>query len=151
VKLSTTRILVVDDFAPWRRMVALTLKVKADLEIVAEAENGMAAIQKALEFKPEMVILDIGLPDLNGIEVAREILASLPRTRIVFLTENTSADVVRDAMSTGAFAYVLKSTAARDLDLAVEAALLDSTFVSLGATGQGRAPGPLFGKGRADH
>lgn len=151
VPISTTRVLVVDDFAPWRRMVALTLKSRPDIEIVADAENGMAGIRKALEFKPDIAILDIGLPDLNGVEVAREILRSLPGIRILFLTENSAPEVVQEAMSTGALGFVLKSTAARDLVPAIEALLHDKHFFSLGAGDRTKNPGSIFGNRRKDH
>lgn len=148
VPISTTRVLVVDDFAPWRRMVRLTLKANPNIQIVAEAENGMAAIHKALECKPDIVLLDIGLPDLNGIEVAREIRASLPAIRILFLTENSAPDVVHEAMSTGALGFVLKSTAARDLEPAIKAILHDTHFVSLAAS---ENRGSIFRNRPKDH
>ena len=148
---STTRVLVVDDFAPWRRMVRLTLRAKPNIEIVAEAENGMVAIQKALDVKPDIVVLDIELPDLNGIEVAREIRRSLPGIRILFLTESSAPEVVQEAMSAGALGYVLKSTAAHDLEPALEALVHDSHFLSLGATGSMKNPGSIFGNRRKDH
>lgn len=148
VSISTTRVLVVDDFAPWRRMVRLTLKANPNIQIVAEAENGMTGIQKALEFKPDIAVLDIGLPDLNGIEVAREIRASLPAIRILFLTENNAPEVVQEAMTTGALGFVLKSTAARDLEPAIEAVLHDKHFVSLAAS---ENRGAIFRNRPGDH
>jgi DNA-binding NarL/FixJ family response regulator len=151
VPVSTTRVLVVDDFAPWRRMVRLTLSDKTNIQIVAEAENGMAAIQKALEFKPDVAILDIGLPDLSGIEVAREISASLPGIRILFLTENNAPEVVQEAINTGALGFVLKSSAARDLAPAMEAILQDTHFISLGAGGTTKNTGNIFRNQPKDH
>src|SRR5689334_8418298 len=127
------RTLVVDDYAPWLHFVSLALAVNPEIQIVGEAQDGLTAIQKAAELKPDLVILDIGLPDMSGIQVARQLLQVAPKTRILFLTENTSRDIVRDALLTGAQGYVVKSFAAKDLVPAVDAVLLDCHFVSAAA------------------
>jgi DNA-binding NarL/FixJ family response regulator len=125
--LSTVRVLIVDDYAPWRRFVALALAGRPEIKIVGEAENGLTAIQKVTELQPDIVTLDIGLPDIVGIEVARQIKVLAPEAKIIFLSENSSEDIVKSALSTGAFAYVLKSRAASDLLRAVEAVLPEIT------------------------
>ena len=140
------KVLVVDDYAPWRHFVNLALAVKPEVQIVGEAEDGLTAVQKATELKPDVVILDIGLPDMNGIHVARQILEMAPKTRIVFLTENTSRDIVRDALLTGAQAYVVKSFAAKDLVPAFEAVMLDCHFVSAAAATPRLLDGSIFAK-----
>lgn len=124
------RVVVVDDHEQWRRYVVLTLGIKRDIEIVGEAADGITAIQKAKEHQPDLVILDMGLPDLSGIEVARQISLLSPKTKIVFLTMHDSPEVIAAALSTGANGYVLKSRAGSDLLPAIEAALAGNHFIS---------------------
>ena len=143
---NNVKVLVVDDYAPWRLFVSLALAVKSGVQIVGEAQDGLTAIQKASEIMPDVVILDIGLPDMSGIEVAQRILEMAPKTRIVFLTENTSRDIVRDALLTGAQGYVVKSFAAKDLVPAFEAVLIDCHFVSAAAATPRLLDGAPFGK-----
>ena len=143
---SDIKVLVVDDYAPWLHFVSLALAVKPEIQIVAEAQDGITAIQKVSQLKPDLVILDIGLPDMSGVEVARRILEMAPRTRIVFLSESTSKDIVCNALLTGAQAYVVKSFAAKELVPAVEAVLLDCHFVSAAAATPRLLDGSTFGK-----
>ena len=98
--------------------------------VVVEAADGLAGLWKAQELQPDLVILDIGLPKLNGIEVARRILKSAPGTKIVFVSEQRSSDIVEEALRTGARGYVVKSDAGRDLLSAVRAVLGGKRFVS---------------------
>lgn len=130
---STVKVLVVDDYAPWMHFVSVALALKPEIEIVGQAQDGLTAIQKVVELKPDLVVLDIGLPDMSGIQVARRILELAPTVRILFLTENTAPEVVRAALLTGAQGYVVKSSAARELMPALEALLLDCYFVSAAA------------------
>ena len=123
-------VLVVDDHDQWRRYVVLTLGIKGEVQIVGEAADGMTAIRMAKERQPDLVILDVGLPDLSGIHVARQISLLSPKTKIVFLTMHYSQDVIAVALSTGAYGYVLKSQAGRDLLPAIEAALAGNHFIS---------------------
>ena len=123
-------VLIVDDHEQWRRYVVLTLGIKQEIEIVGEAADGITAIQKAKEHQPDLVILDMGLPDLSGIEVARQISLLSPKTKIVFLTMHDSPEVIAAALSTGANGYVLKSRAGSDLLPAIEAALAGNRFIS---------------------
>jgi DNA-binding NarL/FixJ family response regulator len=146
VLLGNIKVLVVDDYAPWLHFVSLALGVNPEVQIVGEAQDGLTAIQKAMELKPDVVILDIGLPDMSGIQVAKRVLEVEPKTRILFLTENTSRDIVRDALLTGAQGYVVKSFAARDLVPAVEAVLLNCHFVSAAAATPRLLDGQIFGK-----
>ena len=140
------KVLVVDDYAPWLHFVSIALAVKPEIQVVGEAQDGITAIQKASQLKPDLVVLDIGLPDMSGIEVARRILEMAPKTRILFLTEATARDIVRDALLTGAQGYVVKSSAAKELVPAVEAVLLDCHFVSAAAATPRLLDGPGFGK-----
>jgi len=126
------RILLVDDFAPWRREVCSLLKGQPELQIVGEVGDGFEAVQKARELKPDLILLDIGLPNLDGLEAARGIRQVAPDTKIVFLTQNNDKDVVLAALSTGAQGYVLKADAGAELLTAVAGILGGDDFVSSG-------------------
>lgn len=127
---SKIRVLVVDDFKEWRCFVVSQLRREWEVEIVGEAADGLEAVEKAGKVQPELILLDIGLPSLNGIEVARRILQTAPNTRIVFLSENRSPDIVEEALRTGAAAYVVKSEAATALSPAMNVALRGSHLAS---------------------
>ncbi len=142
--LPTVRVLVVDDYAPWMHFVSAALALIPEIKIVGEAQDGLTAIQKMVELKPDVVVLDIGLPDMNGIQVAKRLMELSPKVRILFLTENTAPEIVRDALLTGAQGYVVKSHAARELMPAIEALLLDCYFVSAAAVTSRLEDGPVF-------
>jgi DNA-binding NarL/FixJ family response regulator len=131
---STLRVLVVDDYEPWRRFASRTIQTIPELH-VSEAADGLEAVQKAQELQPDLILLDIGLPAINGIEVARRILQFAPTTKILFVSEQRSSDIVKEALRTGAGGYVVKSTAATELLPAVEAVPQDKQFVSASLTG----------------
>ena len=120
---SALRLLVVDDFEPWRRFVRTTIQSIPDIMIVGEASDGPEAIEKARKLRPDLVLLDIGLPLMNGIEVAREIGKVSPASVIVFMTQIQSRDVIEECFRAGASGYVVKSSAANDLIPALNAAL----------------------------
>lgn len=126
----TARIIIVDDFKPWRRFVFSLLKDNPDWEVISEASDGLEAVQKAEEFQPDLIILDIGLPKLNGIEVAASIRKVAPRAKIVFLSENRDSEIAAVALSAGGHGYVVKSDGANELLMAVEAVLHGKRFVS---------------------
>ncbi len=127
---SLIRVLVVDDNEPFRRFVRATLSTRPGLQIISEASDGLEAVQKALELQPALIVLDIGLPSLNGIEAARRIRKLSPKSKILFLTQESSADVVQEALCLGALGFVIKAHAATDLLVAVEAVLRNEQFVS---------------------
>jgi DNA-binding response OmpR family regulator len=129
--MQTIKILVVDDFGPFRKLVCSRLQQTNGLQI-SEASNGLEAVQKVQELVPDLILLDIGLPDLNGIEVARRVRKLCPLAKILFLSQETSADIVEVALNTGAQGYVHKSHAASELRLAVETVRRGRTFVSNG-------------------
>jgi DNA-binding NarL/FixJ family response regulator len=124
------RVLVVEDFEPFRQFICSKLEKKREVQIISEASDGLEAVQKATELRPDLVLLDIGLPKLNGIEVARQIRKLVPEAKIIFVTQECSADVVQEALSLGAWGYVVKARAGSELLAAVESVLLDKQFVS---------------------
>jgi DNA-binding NarL/FixJ family response regulator len=127
---SLVRVLVVDDFEPWRSFYCSTLLKESKFEIVGEVSDGLAAVQAAQQLQPDLILLDIGLPSLNGIEAARRIRVVSANSKILFVSENHSADIVNEALSTGAGGYVLKSDAAVALLSAIYAVLEDKPYVS---------------------
>jgi len=129
---SSVRVLVVEDFAPIREFICSTLIKMPNLQVICEVSDGQEAVQKVEELKPDLVLLDIGLPTLHGIEAARQIRKLAPESKIIFVTAESSPDVVQAAFSLGAWGYVAKSRSASDLLAAVEAVLEGRQFVSSG-------------------
>jgi len=123
------RVLIVHDYQPWLRFVLSIVHQMPELLVIAEAANGLEAFKKAIQLQPDLILLDIGLPILNGIEAARQIREHNPQAKILFLSEKRSEDVIREALSTGS-GYVVKSAAARELLQAVQAVLRGERFVS---------------------
>ena len=121
--------LVVEDFEPFRSFVCSALKQKPELDVVCELSDGLAAVQKAEELKPDLILLDIGLPGLNGIEAGRRIRKLVPDAKIIFLTQESSDDVLQAALELGARGYVVKTRAGSDLLAAVEAVLQGKQYV----------------------
>lgn len=144
--LPTVRVLIVDDYAPWMNFVSAALETIPQFQVVGEAKDGLTALQKVVELNPDLVVLDIGLPDISGISVAQQIRDMAPNIRILFLSENTAPNIVRAALCTGAQGYVVKSSAARELLPALDALLLDCYFVSAAANHFGPGDGPLFSR-----
>ena len=132
---ATNRILVVDDYEPWRRFFSTTLQKRPELQVIGEAVDGLEAVQKARQLQPDLILLDIGLPNLDGLEAVNRIRRVAPNAAIIFLTENRNKEVVRVALSTGARGYVLKTDARRELLSAVAGVLGGDDFVSSGITG----------------
>ncbi len=124
------RILVVDDYEPFRRFVCETLKTKTELQVIGEASDGLEAVQKAKDLKPDLALLDIGLPKLNGIEVAHRLSRLIPEVKVLFISQNNDANVITAALNSGAKGYVLKGTANADLLPAIAAVLRGDRFVS---------------------
>src|SRR6185369_16182965 len=128
--VSMVNILIVEDYDEWRRQIGLLLQGRSELQVVGEASDGLEALHKAEQLKPTLVLLDIGLPKLNGIEVARRIRQLLPHSKIIFLSQDNSLDAVRAALSTGASGYVYKAHAGSELLAAVEAVLRGERYLS---------------------
>jgi DNA-binding NarL/FixJ family response regulator len=131
---STVRALVVDDFQPFREIVCSMLGRITGLKIIGEASDGLEAVQKAEELTPDLILLDIGIPTLNGIEAAHRISKLVPRATVLFLSQENDADVVATALSNGARGYVLKLDADRELLPAVESVLRGQRYISMGVT-----------------
>lgn len=129
--MSDLRILIVDDFEAFRRAVSSTLKQRAEFRIVGQASDGWEAVQRAKELQPDLILLDVGLPSLNGLEVARKVRA-LSRAKFLFISAFSDADVVREAFRLGALAFVHKPHAQSELILAIDAVRRGKRFVGKG-------------------
>jgi DNA-binding NarL/FixJ family response regulator len=132
----STRVLVVEDFAPFRQFIRSTLVERADLKVICEVADGLEAVQKAEELQPHLILLDIGLPTLNGINAARRIRKVSPTSKIIFVTQESSPDIAEEALASGGLGYVVKANAGSELMAAVEAVRQGMLFVSVGVAGQ---------------
>jgi two-component system nitrate/nitrite response regulator NarL len=128
--LSSIRVLVVDDFEPFREFVRSTLTRISELRVIGQVSDGLEAVQKAAELKPDLILLDISLPSLNGLEAARQIRKLLPESKIIFLSQESSAEVMQEALGLGAWGYIVKTRAGSDLLAAVESVISGKRFVS---------------------
>jgi DNA-binding NarL/FixJ family response regulator len=135
LETSTVRVLVVEDYEPFRRFVCSTLGKRPELQVIGEASDGLQAVQKAEEMQSDLIVLDIGLPTLNGIEAARRIRKLSPESKILFVSQESSADVVQEALSSGALGYVVKTHAGSELLAAVEAVRQGRQYISSGLSG----------------
>jgi len=129
------RTLVVDDYQPWRRFVSSTLSKVGNFQIVGEAIDGAEAVLKAEELRPNLILLDIGLPKLNGIQAALRIRQSSPTTKILVVSEDRSWEIAKAALRAGANGYLVKSDAGSEIVPAVQAVLAGKQFVSSSLTG----------------
>jgi len=148
------RILVADDHEVVRQGVRILLQTQAGWEVCGEAATGREAVAKTEKLKPDIVILDIAMPEMNGVEAARRIRKARPETRILVLTIHESEDLVRELLEAGVSGYLLKTDAGRDLIAAVEALnegkpfftskvarmVLDAYLSSTAPTGVGETP-----------
>ena len=122
-RLPIATVVVVDDFAPWRAQVRRILAVHPNWKVVGEACNGPDAVQKAAEFQPDVIVLDITMPGLSGIEAAKLIRQQSPESAIVFLTQHYDQEIREAALAVGSARYVLKMNAGTDLCPAIDACL----------------------------
>jgi DNA-binding NarL/FixJ family response regulator len=126
---SSIRVLIVDDFEPFRRVVCSILQTNLELRTIVEASDGVEAIELAQALQPDLILLDIGLPKLNGIEAARRIRELTPQSKILFVSQESSVDVVQAAFTAGASGYIVKADAGSELQRAVKAVLRGERFV----------------------
>jgi DNA-binding NarL/FixJ family response regulator len=126
------RVLVVQDFEPFRQLVCSMLGQTPHFQIVGEVSDGLEAVRIAEALLPDIILLDLGLPTLNGMNAARQIRALSPQSSIIFVTQENDPDIVQEALNVGAAGYVVKTTAATDLPAALDAVLGGRQFVSGG-------------------
>jgi DNA-binding NarL/FixJ family response regulator len=126
---------VVEDSEPFRRFICSTLGKRPDWQVIGEASDGLEAVHKAEELQPDLILLDIGLPSLNGIEAARRIRKLSSKSKILFVSQESSVDVVQETFSLGALGYIVKTHAGSELLAAVEAVCQGRRFVSAGLSG----------------
>jgi DNA-binding NarL/FixJ family response regulator len=133
--MSVVQILVVDDSLPWQRFVQNHLDAAPGLKVIDVAADGSEAVQKAKEAQPHVVLMDVSLPGINGIEATRQIRRVSPRSKIVFLSMLDGVEVIQSAFEAGGSGYVFKWDAGRDLIPGIRAILLGQRFVSQSLTG----------------
>ena len=124
------RILLADDHAVVRQGFKMILSAQPDMEIVGEAGNGREAVELAEELRPDVVVMDVAMPELNGIEATRRLVASTPHTRVVALSMHKDSVYVREILRAGARGYLLKDSVAADLVAAVRAVAAGEGYLS---------------------
>ena len=121
--MASIRVLVVDDFKPFREFVRSILAERPKWEVIGESSDGPEAVQKAVELKPDLILLDLGLPTMNGIEVARRFRELVPDAKIIFFTQESSVDLMEEALRMGVSGYVMKAKAGSRLLPAMDAVM----------------------------
>lgn len=121
-----------EDFESFRQFVVSALAKMPELQVVGEASDGLEAVEKAKVLRPDLILLDISLPNLNGIEVQNQLRRLVPNAKILLLSQNDDPEVVRAGLQNGARGYVRKLNAGRELLLAIKVILGGEKFVSSG-------------------
>ena len=124
------RIMIADDHEIVRNGLRSLIEKELDMEVIAEADNGRNAVRLALELAPDIVIMDIAMPDLNGVEAARQIIAALPRIKVIALSMHADKRYVMEMLKAGASGYILKDNAYEELARAIRTALKNRTYLS---------------------
>jgi two-component system response regulator NreC len=122
--------MIVDDHTIVRQGLARLLNDQPDLKVVGQAVNGRAAVDKALELQPDIVIMDIAMPQMNGIEAAKRIRKKLPNTKVLILSMYSHEHYIHELLEVGISGYLLKDSSGRDIINAIHAAMNDETFLS---------------------
>lgn len=138
----TVRILLVDDHELVRRSVSSLLAGRLEFEVVGEASDGPEGVQRAQDLQPDIVVLDITMPTMNGLEVSRRIAQVAPLSKIIFLSQHNTGRIISEAFSTGARGYVLKSDIVTDLVRAVQTVGEGKKFLSHSLASLGPLPSP---------
>jgi two-component system nitrate/nitrite response regulator NarL len=123
------RVLVVEDHERWRRHLCSVLECATQWELVGAAADGLEGLRKVDELKPDLILLDVGLPGLDGIEVAQRIFSRHPSSRVLFVSEHQSSDIVQAALGSGAQCYITKSDVGRELLPAMDAIVHGRWFI----------------------
>jgi len=129
---SQVRILLVDDFQPFRLYISSLLQKRNDIQIVGEAADGIEAVERSRRLRPDLILLDVGLPKLNGIDSARQIRTASPESKIIFSSQETSIEIIEEALGTGAKGYIVKSDVATELMSALNLVIRGESFVGGG-------------------
>ena len=130
--MSTVRVFVVEDYKPFQQFICSELEKRPELLVIGRVADGLEAVQTAEKLQPDLIVLDVGLPSLNGIEVARQIRKLSTKSKILFVSQESSADLVQEALRLGALGYIVKTDAGSELLAAVEAVLQGRQYLSRG-------------------
>jgi two-component system response regulator NreC len=131
----TIRILIADDHQIFREGLRTLLQNRGDIEVIGEAENGRAVVALAAELDPDVIIMDVAMPDLNGIEATRQIAAARKATKVLALSMHSDSRFVTRMLQAGAQGYLLKDCAFEELALAIDTIVGDGVYLSPGVTG----------------
>ena len=129
-RMNPVRILIADDYEVVRRGIATVLEARPGWIVVAQAATGREAVEKAKKFKPDIIVLDIGMPELNGLEALRQIQKEVPQSKVLIFTTDESEDIANDALGAGAMGYLFQSDGAEALVTAVESLMQNRPFLT---------------------
>lgn len=132
--MSVTKILIVDDFLPWHRFVRRVLESETDFKVIATAADGFEAVQKTTKLRPDVILMDINLPGMSGVDATREIRKVSPTSKVLFLSEHRATDLIKTTFRVGGVGYVLKSDCSSDLLMGIRSILGGERFLSRSLT-----------------
>jgi DNA-binding NarL/FixJ family response regulator len=128
--MALRRVLIVEDYEPFRQFICRELRQRPEFEVIGQASDGLQAVQQAESLQPDLILLDLGLPKLNGLEAARQIRGLAQGAKLVFVSQESSSDIIRETLRLGGQGYVHKARAKTDLLPAIDAVLAGNRFVS---------------------